>query len=105
MKVYTVERQNKFDYDFSVELLKIGCFFDRAKAIALAKEKFESMQGEYEDEMLKYSDKDIYDPDEYDSGALYVEEDDEYGYYCISFGAEEHYESHIVWVEEWDVEE
>ena len=56
MKVYTVERQNKFDYDFSVELLKIGCFFDKAKAIVLAKEEFESMQGEYEDEMLKYSD-------------------------------------------------
>lgn len=105
MKVYTVERQNKFDYDFSVELLKVGCFFDKAKAIALAKEEFKSMQGEYEDSMLKYSDTDVYDPDEYDSGALYVEEDDECGYYCISFGADEHYESHLVWVEEWDVEE
>lgn len=105
MKIYTVLRQNKIDYDFSVELLKVGCFLGKAKAIALAKKEYESMQAEYEDQMLKYSDKDIYDPDEYESGATYTEEDDEHGYYCISFGIDEHYESHCVWVDEWDVEE
>ena len=105
MKVYTVERQNKFDYDFSIELLKVGCFLDKAKAIELAKAEYESMQAEYEDQMLKYSDEDIYNPHEHDSGALYVEEDDECGFYFISFGNDEHYESHCVWVEEWDVTE
>lgn len=105
MKVYTVERQNKFDYDFAVELLKVGCFLDMQKAIELAKKEYESIQAEYEDQMLKYSDEDIYNPHEHDSGALYVEEDDECGFYFISFGNDEHYESHCVWVEEWDVTE
>lgn len=105
MKVYTVHRQDKFDYDFSVELVNLGCYTDKAKAVARAKKEYECMQGEYEDKMLKYSDKDIYDPDEYGSGALYVETDDEYGFYLISFGTDEHYESHIAWVDEWEVEE
>ena len=105
MKIYTVQRQDKFDYDFSVSLVNLGCYSDKAKAIARAKKEYGCMQGEYEDEMLKYSDKDIYDPNEYDSGALYVETDDEDGYYIITFGADEHYESHGVWVDEWELEE
>ena len=104
MRVYTVHRQNKFDYDFSVELLNFGCYVNKEKAMAEAKREFGRMQGEYEDEMLKYSDRDVYDPDEYDSGALYVEADDEDGFYFISFGAQDHYESHIVWVDEWEVQ-
>lgn len=102
MKVYTVQRQNKIDYDCSVELLKLGCYANRESAVERAKMEYKSMQGEYEDKMRKYSDKDIYDPDEYDSGALFIEEDD--GLYFISFGADEEYESHTVWVEEWEVE-
>ena len=85
MKIYTVQRQDKFDYDFSVSLVNLGCYSDKAKAIARANKEYGCMQGEYEDEMLKYSDKDIYDPDEYSSGALYVETDDEDGYYGIVF--------------------
>ena len=103
MKVYTVYRQDKFDYDFSVSLLKLGCYSDRDKAVEVAKKEYESMHGEYEDEMLKYADKNIYDPEEFGSGALFVEEDD--GVYFISFGADEDYESHTAWVDEWDVEE
>lgn len=105
MKVYTVQRQNKFDYDCSVELLNLGCYADKEKAIARAKQEYERMQGEYEDEMLKYSDKDVYDPDDYDSGALYVEADDEEGFYLITYGADEHYENHIAFVDEWEVQE
>ena len=105
MKVYTVQRQDKIDYDFSVELLNLGCFASKEKAAERAMVEYESMQGEYEDQMLKYSDKDIYDPDEYGSGALYVEEDIADGYYVITYGADEHHECHSVWVDEWDIEE
>lgn len=105
MKVYTVQRQDEFDYDFSVLLTNLGCYADKAKAIARSKAEYERMQGEYEDEMLKYSDTDIYDPEEYCSGALDVEADDECGFYAITFGAEEHYETHGVWVDEWKVQE
>ena len=102
MKVYTVYRQDKFDYDCSVSLVKLGCSLNKEKAIKIAKQEYEVMQGEYEDQMSKYSDTDVYDPNEYDSGALFTEEDD--GVYFISFGADEDYESHTVWVDEWDLE-
>lgn len=104
MRVYTVQRQDKFDYDFSVSTVNLGCFVNRDKAIATARAEYECMQGEYEDDMLHYSDKDVYDPDEYGSGALCVEEDDKYGYYSISFGHFEKYETHCVWVDEWEVQ-
>jgi len=103
MKFYTVYRQDKFDYDCSVSLIKIGCSLNEQKAIEIAEREYEVMQCEYEDQMSKYSDVDIYDPDDYSSGALFTEEDN--GVYFISFGADEYYESHTVWIDEWDVEE
>lgn len=103
MKVYTVERMDKFDYDFSVEIKKYGAFRDRKKAIKRAKEVFDSMCGEYEDDMKRYSDKDVYINE--DAGKLYVEKDNVFGYYQISFGADENYEAHSVAVEEWEMEE
>ena len=105
MKIYTVQRMDKFDYDFSVELKNLGCYTDKTKAIARSRAEYMQMNGEYEDEMIKYSDADIYDPEELDSGALYMEVDPEDGYYIISFGAEENYESHAVWVDEWELQE
>ena len=103
MKVYTVERMDKFDYDFSVEMKKYGAFKDRKKAIKKAKEVYEGMCGEYEDEMVKYSEEDCYE--DVAGGRLYVEEDAENGYYCIAFGFEDDYECHSVAVEEWDLED
>ena len=103
MKVYTVERMDKYDYDFSVEIKKGGCYSDRNKALKRARELYERMCGEYEDEMLRYSDEGEY-PDE-DEGALHVIEDKEFGYYKISFGYEENYEAHSVAVEEWELED
>lgn len=101
MKIYTVQRMDKYDYDFSVELRKCGCFTDKEKAKEKAKSVYKKMCGEYEDDMLEYSDTDMYeDPDE---GALDVEEDDENGYYKISFGYQEHYEMHNVAIDEWDL--
>ena len=89
MKVYTVERMDKYDYDFSVEIRKEGCYSDKNKALERAKKVYESMCSEYEDDMLRES----------------VEEDPEYGYYAISFGYDEDYEFHSVAVEEWEMEE
>lgn len=103
MKIYTVERMDKYDYDFSVEITKHGCFTDKEKALQKAKQAYESMCGEYEDEMARYSDKDEY-PD-VDAGGLNIEEDPEYGYYGISFGYDEHYEFHSVAVEEWELDD
>ena len=101
MKVYTVERMDKYDYDFSVEFKKYGAFKDRKKAIKKAKEVYESMCGEYEDKMLIYSDEDTYGED---FGRLHIVKDHMFGYYKISFGDED-YECHSVAVEEWEMEE
>ena len=103
MKIYTVERMDKYDYDFSVQIKKGGCYSDKNKALERAKKVYESMCGEYEDEMLRYSDEDEYP--EVGEGALEVEEDPENGYYRISFGFEEDYEVHCIAVEEWEMEE
>ena len=103
MKVYTVQRKDKFYYDFSVELKKCGCFTDIEEAKRKAKTVYEKMCGEYEDEMLEYSDKNEYEDE--DDGALAIEEDFENGYYRISFGFEENYEVHSVAVDEWELHE
>lgn len=103
MKIYTVERMDKYDYDFSVELKKCGCYVDKEKALQRAKQVYEGMCGEYEDEMKEYSDEDEY-PEVCD-GALEVEEDPEDGYYFIGFGFEEDHECHSVAVEEWELED
>jgi hypothetical protein len=104
MTVYTVQRQDKFDYDCSAELVNLGCYLYIEKAIARAEQEYEVMQCEYEDEISQYSNADIYDPEEYGSGALYVEEDNENGFYVITFGADDKCETHCVWVDEWEVQ-
>lgn len=104
MKVYTVQRMDMFDYALSVELKKGGCYSDRNMALKRAKELYERMCGEYEDEMLRYSDEDAY-PEVCD-GALEVEEDPENGYYQISFGlCYEDHEFHSIAVDEWEMED
>ena len=105
MKVYTVESTDRIDYDISFEQRKLGCFYDRNKAFQRAKEGFEKVKEIYSKEMQKYSNKELYPDDDWDSGALRIEEDYECGYYCISYGADENYESHQVCVEEWTVED
>lgn len=103
MKIYTVQRQDKFDYDFSVELQNCGCYADRDKAIARAKQIYENMQGEYEDEIIEYDDEDDYPSEE--DGRVELYEDDNGIYYEISFGFEEHHEVHSVAVDEWELQE
>jgi len=99
MNIYTVESTDRIDYDFSFEQHKAGCFYDKNKAIKRAKDVFEDVKKIFAEEMKKY---DL--PDD-EPGALWIEEDDEHGYYCISFGEDDTYESHQVSVEEWIVED
>ena len=98
MKIYAVERLDKFDYDFSVELEKCGCFYNRNSALQRAKQIYERMCGEYEDEMRRYADE-----EDEASGKTRVVEDDEYGYYLIAFGHDEDYECHSVAVETFEL--
>lgn len=104
MTIYVVSSMSKYDYDFSVETRKHGCFRpgSRDKAIAKAREVFEYLKSTCEEEIEEYSNEEEY-PDE-DSGALYIEEDDEFGYYQISFGTEEKHECHCVYVDEYELE-
>lgn len=99
MKVYTVQYQHKSDYDFSVELTNHGCFKDKEDAIDALRKVAEEVKEKYADDMETYSDEEEY-PDE-DSGALYIEEDDNIFY--MSFGYQEWHESHTVWFDEWEV--
>lgn len=57
MKIYTVERMDKFDYDFSVELKKCGCFYNKKNALQKAKEVYKFMCGEYKNDMARYADE------------------------------------------------
>lgn len=106
MNIYTVQRQDQFEHDFPCDLItNIGCYTTMSKALKAAKREYERMHDEYENEMLKYSDKDICDRDKYGSGVLHVEADDECGYYAIIFCSEEHCAIHCVWVNEWKLED
>lgn len=100
MKIYTVERLDKFDYDFSVELKKCGCFYNKEKALQKAKEVYESMCGEYKDGMARYADE-----EDEASGKTRIEEDAENGYYFVAFGHDEDYECHNVAVNEYEIED
>ena len=104
MKVYTVMSTDRIDYDISFEQRKLGCFKDKNKALECAKEYFEETKKFYAAEIEKYSNKELY-PDEWDNGSLWIEEDYKGGYYCISYGVDEDYESHQICVDEWEVEE
>ena len=105
MKVYTVTSTDRIDYDMSFEQRKLGCFLDKSKAHWYAKKAFEKAKEIYAEEIEKYSDEELYLDDEWDNGALWIEEDYEGGYYCISYGEDEDYESHQICVDEWEVEE
>ena len=102
MKVYTVQGMHKVDYDFSVEIFNLGCFTDKAKAIEKAKEDFEaSKHNDFAEAIERYSDEKKYR--DVDEGLLEIEEDDENGYYRLSFGYEEDYEVYSVAVDEWEL--
>ena len=103
MKIYTVQGMDKIDYDLSVEIRNLGCFYDRAKALQRAAEEFEKLKAYHAYNIEIYSN--VEDYPSVDDGGINIEEDTENGYYLISFGFEEWYEVHTVAVDEWTVEE
>ena len=103
MKVYTVQRMDKIDYDFSVEVTNHGCYADKEDALHKANRAYKQLCAEYEEEMKRYADESVYR--DIDEGLLDIEEDEENGYYRISFGFEEDYECHSIGVDEWTVQE
>lgn len=97
MKVYTVQYQIKYEYDFSIEHTRHGCFKNKEDAIIALKDVVaKAKEKECIDEM------DITDEyDNYDSGDLYVDEEDDF--FFMSFGYLEHHEAHTIWIDEWEV--
>ena len=91
MKVYTVEIMDKYYYDFSVSTIKCGCFSSMEAAFQKAKEVYEKLCSEFEEDMEENED------------TTEIEEDPDTGYYSIAFGEEENHEVHIVTVDEWEV--
>ena len=87
MKLYAVVKQSKYDYDFSVSTTKHGIFANRMEAICRAKVVYQNLQ----------------EPGDEDLENLEYEIDEEHGYFGISFGYEEDYESHCVTVEEFEL--
>lgn len=102
MKIYIVERQDKIYYDFSVYTKKYQCTTNKEQALKKAKEVFESMCTEYADDIETYSDKEAYV--DADDGALEIVQNEADGFYRMSFGFEEDYEVHRVYIEECDIE-
>ena len=103
MKVYTILYMIQDEYDGSVDLKKLGCFANKEKATKHAKLAFSVMRRRYANEINEYSDYEKYT--EECEGALYMEADEENGYYCVAFGRLERRETHIISTEEWEVEE
>lgn len=103
MKIYTVETLKQYYDDFSVVIIKHGCYADKAKALERAKLEYENMCARYDDEMVRYSDEDCYEGKK--SGKLYVVEDAENGYYLIAFGVRKDRQCHSVAVEEWELDD
>ena len=93
MKVYTVQIQEKFYYDFSVSTINCGCFTSKKAALQKAKSVYENLCSELEESMEEYED------------TTEIEEDYDTGYYSIAFGDEEEHEVHVVTIDEWDVKE
>lgn len=102
MKIYTVSTMSKIDYDFSVEVIKHGAF----ASFESAHEQWERAVAEFKydhwRDIDKYSNKEIYQDEEF--GALYMETDDEHGYFCCNFGFEQDFESHQICIDEWDLD-
>lgn len=102
MKIFTVTTQSKFDYDFSVETIKHGAFTSFKAALARLKDVVEDFKTAHKEDFEEYSDKENYEDE--DSGALVIYEDFDKGYWGCHYGCQEHYESHQICIDEWEVE-
>lgn len=103
MKIYTVTKQSKIDYDFSVETEKYGAFLDFDAAVKRMKKVVKELKAELKDNIKEYSDKETYIDE--DNG-LYTEyKDFENGYWACNYGFQENYESYQVCVDVFEVED
>lgn len=100
MKVYTVERMDQYDYDFSVAMQKIGAFRSIDAAHKCAAEAFKNMLTIYRQTENLYWTSECSEVE-----AAIVEEDADCGFYSVQFGYEENHEYHCISVEEWELEE
>ena len=101
MKVYAVIQHDQYECDCSSIIVKHNAFFDKNKALAHANKVYKSMCEDYADEMEQYSNEDAFE--EVSQGSLYIEQDDEHGYYFLSFGRGEERETHCISVEEFAI--
>lgn len=103
MKVYVVTKQSKCDYDFSVETTKHGAFFNFDKAVERVREVVNDFKPSIENEIKRYSDVNVYHDED---GGLYTETDEILeGFWECHYGFEEHYETHCICVDEFEVED
>ena len=102
MKIYTVKGMHRIDYDFTIAFFKLGCFTNKDNALQRAKEAFEKAKAEdYAEDIARYSNEEECNEDE----LVKFYEDEEKGYYRLSFGVEEDYEAYRISVDEWTVED
>jgi hypothetical protein len=102
-KIYVVMTQSKIDYDFSVTTIKHGAYNDRSKAITRLKREVEKFKAEHLDDCTKYSNTDIYHDE--DNGAWTECECYNTGYWGVTFGCMEDYESHQITIEAFEIED
>ena len=100
MKIYLVQEFSRADYDFSTDIKHHGLYVNRCEAITKAKQVFENLKCEYEDEIDKYTYRE--DSDDYfdEDGEVEFEIDESKGLYEFHFGSEEDFELFSVTVEE-----
>ena len=91
MNIYLVQEFSRADYDFSTDIKNHGLYVNQYEAIVRARQVFEKLQEEYENEFSKY---------ECEDGEVEFDIDEEKGWFEFSFGTEEDFELFRVTVEE-----
>ena len=108
VRFYTVMYVSKVDYDFSVEVRKLGAFSTFAAALERLKKLVEEFKVEREEDLAKFADDELYpevntEIDEY-NGRLQICDCLNTGYWGCEFGYEDDFELHEIYIDEWTVE-
>ena len=102
MKIYVVTTQSQYDYDFSVATLKHGAFFYHENALRQLLQQIKKFKTAHKDDKKEYTNKELYR--EEGDGAWTEFSDLEHGYWCVSFGFEEHHECHQICIDEFELD-
>jgi hypothetical protein len=103
-KIYVVTTLSRVDYDLSVTTIKHGAFKDYADAVSKLAEVIKEFEIEYQKDIDRYAKYNKENPaDSPEEQALYIFNDINNGYYCCNFGFEEHYESHQICIDEFEL--